>query len=435
MAVLFATPQGKMRKLSAMSIITTVLFESPRKSIAPLVSEKLRSSIDTRILTGFATPPGVEAILPALAYRPDVIHTLVVGLGTHGAYAALDRLIERGLPADRMFVHLGRTRYLPEARKSKFERYHPMLHSKIYYMEHANGTASAFIGSHNLTHFAMGGDNGEAAVLLEGERNSPEFEKIRLHIAAARKESSVYSPERKTDYSWWTLDYLSGVLKMANDAPADGEAETTIVILCEKTEDQLPVESEHVYFELPSISKYHSAFRAEVHLYIFDRLPSSPEEALRRAALGQATASRWCRVEGLQRDRSGVELKANWSFSSQDQAALRRVEEPFRPDPKPDTQQILAAIYKEVWTPYEYLFVEPTLGQLPVLDDEQSAADFQSLGSVSEKWPLVRDLRAAEPDEATTHYHEVLRQLNPKSGSYLLLSQRRRRRDRPVGAR
>ena len=172
----------------------------------------------------------------------------------------MDRLTERGLSADRVFGHLGRAGFLPETRKAKFERFHPMLHSKIYYRGHANGTACAFIGSHNVTHLAMDGDNGEAAVLLEGEGDSPEFEKVRCHIDAADKESSAYVPGRKTDYAWWTLGYLSGVLKKANDAPVDGEAETTIVILCERMESLLAAKPERLYFELPLIPKCRSVF-------------------------------------------------------------------------------------------------------------------------------------------------------------------------------
>ena len=57
-----------------------------------------------------------------------------------------------------------------------------MLHSKIYYMEMPNDQACAFIGSHNLTSFALRGLNGEASVLLEGPRERPEFASVREHV-------------------------------------------------------------------------------------------------------------------------------------------------------------------------------------------------------------------------------------------------------------
>lgn len=37
----------------------------------------------------------------------------------------------------------------------------------------------------------LGGLNGEAAVLLEGTNDSPEFEKVRKHIATARSQAVV----------------------------------------------------------------------------------------------------------------------------------------------------------------------------------------------------------------------------------------------------
>ncbi|MGB2820628.1 MAG: hypothetical protein WBF17_06575 [Phycisphaerae bacterium] len=47
-------------------------------------------------------------------------------------------------------------------------------------MEAPDGTASAFVGSHNMTGFALGGMNGEASVLLEGPSTEAVFEQIRF---------------------------------------------------------------------------------------------------------------------------------------------------------------------------------------------------------------------------------------------------------------
>ena len=66
-----------------MPVKTTVLFQWLRGSIAPLIVEKLRSSIDARMLTGFAAPLGIDVLLPALVHRPDAVHTLVVSVGAH----------------------------------------------------------------------------------------------------------------------------------------------------------------------------------------------------------------------------------------------------------------------------------------------------------------------------------------------------------------
>ena len=93
----------------------------------------------------------------------------------------LDALLADGVSPDRLYVHLGHTNETG-GRKNPFARYHPMLHSKVYYMELPNGDACAFIGSHNMTAFALTGFNGEAAVLLEGPQASAEFNEVRQHM-------------------------------------------------------------------------------------------------------------------------------------------------------------------------------------------------------------------------------------------------------------
>ena len=47
-----------------------------------------------------------------------------------------------------------------------------MLHSKVYLFEMPEEKSTAFVGSHNITGFALGGLNGEAGVLLEGPASS-----------------------------------------------------------------------------------------------------------------------------------------------------------------------------------------------------------------------------------------------------------------------
>ena len=413
-----------------MSIKATVLFDSPHQEVATLIGRKLACSIDTRILAGFATPSGVETIigdlLASLKVHRDAIHTIVIGYGTHEAYAALDRLIDAGLPEDRMFVHLGRTKPVLGSGKPGFEHYHPMLHSKIYYMEHVDGSASAFVGSHNLTGFAMRGNNGEAAVLLEGNRNSPEFEKIRRHIETAQAESQPYVKKRKPEYAWWTLDFLHGLAKMADDADHDWEAKTTLIILCERKSGEGLAESHRLYFELPRFARAHWLFSCNVHVFIFADLPSTPGEALRRATCRENVASRWCQIEGLQRDQGGIALAAEWCVVNPHHPVLEQVKNVHHPKLVPEMQQFQARVCKDIRARYEYLFKEPALDLKPVFDGAKAPPDLRDGGTVSNGWSLVRDLKPVEPDDETEAYHRALRQLNPKSGSYILLSQRRR---------
>ena len=79
----------------------------------------------------------MKAIDSAIQGDPSRLAAMVVGAGTYGAFAALDRLIGAGVATDRLFVHLGFTQ--PRSGHNKFVKYHPMLHSKVYYTDQPGG--------------------------------------------------------------------------------------------------------------------------------------------------------------------------------------------------------------------------------------------------------------------------------------------------------
>ena len=148
-----------------MPVNSTVLFGTPHTAIASLIRARIDASISTRVVTGFATLGGLAAIETPIRANPNKLKTLVVGAATYPAFQALDELIVAGVSQSNLRVHLGHTSFTG-GRRHPFVRYHPMLHSKIYYMDMPGDAACVFVGSHNLTSFALGGLNGEASVLL-----------------------------------------------------------------------------------------------------------------------------------------------------------------------------------------------------------------------------------------------------------------------------
>jgi hypothetical protein len=122
-----------------------------------------------------------------------------------------------------------------------------MLHSKIYYMELLNSKAAAFIGSNNLTTFALTGQNGEAAVLLEGDTDLPEFKAIRLHIGEAQRQAVAYSPALKEAYAWWSREYFDG-LKSEISLPQSWSIVRTILIFTSAPRNNYPKRGEQLYF-------------------------------------------------------------------------------------------------------------------------------------------------------------------------------------------
>jgi hypothetical protein len=420
-----------------MPLKATVLFDTPQCEIASQIAGKLASSVRTEIVAGFATVEGVAALKTGICRNPAALHTFVVGAGTYRAFDAFDQLIADGVPKDRLFVHLGHARMTTSAKaRHRFYRYHPMLHSKVYYTEHGDGSASAFIGSHNVTGFALKGLNGEAAILLEGDRSSPEFEKIRRHIASARTEALTYSPTMKGALSWWSRQFFQGLAEKANDAPREGESKKTIVVLCEAHGNSLPKRKELLYFELRAALGTVKSLSSEVHLFVFDKLPASPMDGLNN--LDQARASFWCKPVGLEMRKGGVELLAHWHFADDRHPVLAQTPKPFRPKPSPDMQQVRVEVYGEVRDKFDYLFEAPPAGWIPVLDEErqvQAPEDFQNTMEALKiippehlPWSLVRTLEPAERD-MEEGYFKALQEMSPEAGSYILMSLRRNIRD------
>ena len=420
-----------------MPLTSTVLFGLPQQEIASLIDARIAQSSAVSVVTGFASPGGLAAISGAIKTQPQKLRTLVVGAATYNGFAALDALLADGVPPDRLYVHLGHTDETG-GRKNPFARYHPMLHSKVYYMELPNGDASAFIGSHNMTAFALTGLNGEAAVLLEGPQASAEFNEVRQHIDAARSQSVVYSPGLKEAYAWWTREFLDG-LKAEIGLPQDGIAVRTILLCASAGSADRPKRGEQLYFEIPAGIEQIESLKTETHLFLFHTLPATPWQALSLAS--SADARYTCITLGAENKQGNKELVADWRLDGASRPVLIRVANAiYRPTPPAGMQQVRAEIKDSSVQPFEYLFEresqawDPDLSESDVLrlpSDrfgqhvvEEARAGYRRI----ESWKLVKGLvqRSGVPREKD---EVALRLAAPESGSFVLVSLRRRRRE------
>jgi HKD family nuclease len=418
-----------------MPVTIQLLFNTPQREISSLIKDRLQRCSSAHLVSGFVTVDGVAAIVEPIRANPGKLATFVVGSGTYRAFEAFDGLIGNGVPQDRLFVHLGHTRPTGGSARHRFYRYHPMLHSKTYLMEMSDGTSCAFIGSHNMTCFAMLGLNGEAGVLLEGPTDSEEFNALRQHIDESRQQAVPYVSSMKEALSWWTSQFIEGLRDKANDIPRDGEAKKTIVVLSVKGDDPLPETGDLIYFEIPEGLGKITSLQAEVHIYVFGTKPSSPFAGLDR--LDQARTSLWCQTKGLELEEGGTELKADWYIESKTSPRLLRAPRPFRPTPSPGMQQVRVKAWKQVYGKFEYLFGGLKRSWIPILeessdlqlrDDDRSLIEPLDLIPPEDKeWYLVKDLRDAGSDEPTA-YQKALAEASPESGSYVLISQRRRKK-------
>jgi hypothetical protein len=338
--------------------------------------------------------------------------------------------VAAGVPLDRLYVDLGYGKH----HKTK---YHPMLHSKVYLCELPEGRSAAFVGSHNLTGFALHGLNGEAGILLEGAASEPEFEALRGHIAASVAQATRYDPQMKEAYSWWTTEFLDGLRIKSKDIPQDGQAVKTIVVLAACATDPLPKKAQIIYFELPEALDAIHSIEAEVHIYCFDRVPTSPTVGL--AELSSAKAALRCTTRGIEMGQGGEELRADWQIDDRGNPTLKRTIVPFRPRAAPGMKQVRVEVIDKIMDNFEYLFDSGKQEWVPNLDNgdklsiragaSRQLAELDLVQREDGPWHRITGLRRADERSGMPRQLRLaLEASSPESGSFILVSLRRRKK-------
>lgn len=407
-----------------MTVTATFVHATPHRKIATLIRDRLTRCREARIVSGFATPDGVAALQTGAHAKK--ITRLVLGAGTFKAFEALDTLIATGLPAKAARLHLGFSRATGWP-KNPFERMRPMLHSKIYLFDMPDGTAAAFVGSHNLTGFALRGMNGEAAVLLEGPASDPAFADIRAHVEAAYRAAHPYDTTLKEAYARWYANYLERLRIDITDMPRSGEGGRTIVIMAEAAHGVLPKPGQAFFFEIDKRIEQLRAIEGEVHLYLFPHLPPTPRSGL--AEIVKAAQAFRARVRQIDARAGSAEIIADWFIKRTPSTILMPAAGNVRPARSIEDQQLTAEIEGPLKGAFEYEF-EPPTRWLPEFGPEDLHDD-----ETDEVWSPVIGLRSDRHDEKLPAMigTQALKEFSPDSGSYILLSRGRRRRKRQAG--
>ncbi len=407
---------------SLMSVTTTVLFDRPQQEIASLIQARLETCETAKIVTGFATPGGLAAIAGPIRARPGILSTFIVGAGTYPAFQALDELISAGVSPGSLFVHLGHTK--PTGGKTNpFARYRPMLHSKIYYFEKPDGTASAFLGSNNVTSYAMLGLNGEASVLIEGGKQEHAFEEIRKHIAEAQSQARLYDSSMKAAYAFWFREYLNGLLAEIKE-PRDITNTRTILIFAESAKGSDPSAGDMVFFEIPLGIEQLQKLKSQVHIFLFETLPASPAAALAQAAVCKRRFL--CRVHSLADNQSIMKLPANWKILDPAHPVFEKISTGiFRPSTPKDLQQVQAEVLGKLDPVPEYVWDRNLTAWEPIFknDCETSLKPRKKDEHPAKNtlWHLVIGLRPKER-RSMEKDQLFLDLVSPTSDSYTLVS-------------
>jgi len=406
--------------MSRKSVNTTILFKTPQRAVASFVRDRLDRCESASLVAGFVTTDGIDAI--GLLTDPKKLELLVIGAGTYKAFEACDQLLDAGVQDERLRVHLGSSRPVGGG----FAKFHPMLHSKVYLMEMKDGSACAFIGSHNLTGFAMRGLNGEASVLLEGPSSANEFEEVRGHIGEAARKAVKYDRSMKDAYNWWAVRFLGGLKEYLDDRPRDNRgSEDIIVVLAECAGPALPGVRDTIYFEIPEAIR---AMGTEVHLYLFDQLPATPALALNQTETAKCVFHG--EVVGLEGGSGGLELLADWQLRTggQESTLAPTTDGRVRPRTRDGRRQVRAEIHN-VGAGFEYGPVPSPSAWVPVLDDEDKIVETDEASHRAETpqagriWQRVNGLIQKE-ESRTTPYRQAVERMSAESGSYTLLLRR-----------
>lgn len=80
-------------------------------------------------------------------------------------------------------------------------RFRPKMHSKIF-VSHGDDHFSAWVGSHNLTAYALAGTNIEAGTCVRGLRTDDYFGRLSLFLEATFAEAEEYDPDRRDFYNF-----------------------------------------------------------------------------------------------------------------------------------------------------------------------------------------------------------------------------------------
>ena len=157
-----------------------------------------------------------------------------------------------------------------------------------------------------------------------------------------------------------------------------------------------------------------------MHLHLFSNLPATPCEGL--AALATVAQSFRAKVRAIDVRAGSAEIEADWFVDQRPRAELKRALRPFRPHPTSGKQQVTALIEDRLTEVFEYEF-DPPEKWLPQLSDERLVDE-----ETEDVWNPVVGLMPERLLEAPElRGSQMLMELSPDSGSFILLSRQRRR--------
>lgn len=171
------------------------------------IKEYLKPNSKIKIVSGFLTKSGLKSIAGSRKEEIECflqkLEYIVVGRLTKSTNDVFENLFEN-FPQHRNKLHINLGLGKKDEKRKIITHFIPMIHSKIIAIDYDKPDNLFYIGSANVTKFALEDHNAESGILLSGLND-----KERKHISAYmdflknRKSTKLYDPEKA--YDWMSL--------------------------------------------------------------------------------------------------------------------------------------------------------------------------------------------------------------------------------------
>jgi hypothetical protein len=258
-----------------MDISTFLTQGRQTKKLSETIRELLPSTNRIKIISGYLSKRGFTQTFgpdqESIKENGKKIEYIVVGRLTLECAEIFDELYCLPEYKDKLFVNLGIGRL--NKSKTAITRFIPMVHSKIIALNPTEDGNLFYIGSANITHFALEDLNAEAGIILENldESQRNEISKYMDNLKTM-KSTILYNPSLK--------DSLIDLSNLSAD-PTEKDLEsidTSLLVLCLNPTQFIPKPKDVLFADLPrhlpeEIIKFHQKTKRCLILLLFSSLP------------------------------------------------------------------------------------------------------------------------------------------------------------------
>lgn len=251
-------------------------FDNGRGDLTPQLKMSLENCRTFLIITGFVTEPGILGFGDGIQFARK-LSLFVFGHCNDKALRAMSALYDRLADLGKknvIKVHFGYGNYATEADGLK-QIYRPMLHSKIFVFTYEDGMLEVYVGSQNVTGYALMGLNSESVVRLRGQVDEDVFRKILLDVRKLELEAKPFRKDLIEIYKDWHYNVVKGLI--SDDNKERSEYHSILYVWIDRNEKIMPKLKDKLYFQAPlSLSSNLRTIERTADVWIVPYDPSDP---------------------------------------------------------------------------------------------------------------------------------------------------------------